>query len=148
MDSGEDLILGRRGPIVGRLLKQDAQVIFAALAVKNHAQSDPLPSSSYLLPSVSLSSFNSVHDLVVHDKDNCGSSASENISKRALEEALGSLIGKDLAKAVTHTVVHLFSLRLGGLILESSLESVKRVSGQSTQGNSNLGHHELTEDSE
>jgi len=95
-----------------------------------------------------LSSLDGVHDFVVHNKNNSGTSSTENVGKGALEETTRAFGLEDFGKAIGHTVVDLFTLGLGGFILESSLEGVKRVSGDTGRGNGDLGNHELAENSQ
>ena len=95
-----------------------------------------------------LLSFDEVHDLVVHDKHNSGTGSSENVSERALEETLWAFVLHDLGEAVSHAVVHLLGLWLGGFVLESSLHSIKRISSDTGDRHSNLGDDKLGEDSD
>ena len=90
-----------------------------------------------------LSSFNEVHDFIVHNKYNSGTGSSENVGEGSLEESLWSFGFQDLCEAITHTVVDLFGLWLGGFVLESSLHSIKWVSSNTRDGYSNLGNNEF-----
>jgi len=95
----------------------------------------------------SASSFNEVHDLIVHNKYNSGTGSSENVGEGSLEESLWSFVFQDLCKAITHTIVDLFSFWLGGFVLESSLQSIKWVSSNTRDRYGNLGNTEFGEDS-
>jgi len=94
-----------------------------------------------------LSSFNEVHDLIVHNKYNSGTGSSENVGEGSLEESLWSLVFQDLCEAISHTIVDLFGLWLGGFVLESSLHSIKWVSSNTRDRYSNLGNNEFGKDS-
>lgn len=92
-------------------------------------------------------SFNEVHNLIVHNKYNSGTSSSENVSESTLEESLWSFSFQDLSEAVSHTVVDLFALWFGGLVLESSLHGIKWISSNTRNRYGNLGNNEFGEDS-
>lgn len=92
-------------------------------------------------------SFNEVHDLIVHNKNDSGTSSSKNVGESSLEESLWSFGFQDLTEAVSHTVVDLLFLWLGGLVLESSLHSIKWVSSNTRYRYGNLGNNEFREES-
>jgi len=93
--------------------------------------------------SLAVLSFDEVHDLVVHNKNDSGTSSSENVSEGTLEETLWSFVLQDLGEAVGHTVVDLFGLWLGGLVLETSLKSIERISSDTGGRYGNLGNQKL-----
>ena len=97
--------------------------------------------------SLAVLSFDEVHDLVVHNKNDSGTSSSENVSEGTLEETLWSFVLQDLGEAVTHSVVDLFGLWLGGLVLETSLKSIKRISSDTGGRYGNLGNQEFGKES-
>ena len=94
-----------------------------------------------------LFSFNEVHDLIVHNKYNSGTGSSEDVGEGSLEESLWSFGFQDLSEAVSHTVVDLFGLWLGGFVLQSSLHSIKWVSSNTRYRYGNLGNNEFREES-
>mmetsp|Transcript_34212 Transcript_34212/g.78990 ORF Transcript_34212/g.78990 Transcript_34212/m.78990 type:complete len:114 (+) Transcript_34212:180-521(+) len=80
-----------------------------------------------LQSNLDLHPFNSVHNLIVHDKNNSSSSSSQNIGKRTLEKSSWSLSLQNLLETICHSTVNLFLCRLRCLNLETTLHCVKRV---------------------
>ena len=68
-----------------------------------------------------------VGDLVVHNKHESGTSATQDVGKGTLKEAARALILEDLGEAIGHALVHLLGGRLGGLDLETTLHGAGRV---------------------
>jgi len=90
-----------------------------------------------------LTAVDEVDDFVVHDEHNGGTGTTDDVGKGTLEEATNTFGGVDLLDAVAHAIVHLLLGGLGGLDLQTTLDSVEGVRDNAGSADGDLGNNEL-----
>ena len=84
--------------------------------------------------------------LVIEDKDQCTTSATQDVGKSSLEESLATFSLVDLAPAVQGVLVHDVALGAARLHHHTTTDSVEGVGDDTRSGRHNLGDHPLDEE--
>jgi len=92
-------------------------------------------------------SVDEVHNLVVQHEHDGGTSATQNIGERALEESFRTLILEDFLETVFHARVDLLRFRFRRLDLQTTLHGVERVRDNAGDAHGKLSNAELGENS-